>query len=236
MQVSSDKVIRLRKHHGWSQERLAQISGLSPRTIQRVEQGEPSSIETRLSLANAFNVTPSELDIDVPESSEASHGGLNYSGITGLILGIGLMAWQFFLPTAMFFDLVSVLLTVGLVIAMAAISLGLEQTVKTLLELRWVVLLPKPKSTLTDSLPNLQKLIFYCYSAGSLSTLVGVIAVLMTPASLKVNWPYPPKDEVAMGLGIAALTLLYGMMLAELVFRPLKHCIERLLIAHCCPR
>ena len=38
----------------WSQEQLAEISGLSVRTVQRIEQGEPSSIDIRRALARAF--------------------------------------------------------------------------------------------------------------------------------------------------------------------------------------
>lgn len=38
----------------WSQEQLGEISGLSSRTIQRVEEGKPSSIDTRRALARAF--------------------------------------------------------------------------------------------------------------------------------------------------------------------------------------
>lgn len=38
----------------WSQEQLAEISGLTARTIQRVEQGTPSSADTRRALASAF--------------------------------------------------------------------------------------------------------------------------------------------------------------------------------------
>lgn len=38
----------------WSQEQLAAISGLSVRTIQRIEQGLPASLDTRRALARAF--------------------------------------------------------------------------------------------------------------------------------------------------------------------------------------
>ncbi|MEK6787352.1 MAG: helix-turn-helix transcriptional regulator [Pseudomonadota bacterium] len=38
----------------WSQEQLAAISGLNVRTIQRVEQGLPASLDTRRALASAF--------------------------------------------------------------------------------------------------------------------------------------------------------------------------------------
>src|SRR5690349_22309244 len=38
----------------WSQEQLAEISGLNVRTIQRVEQGASASFDTRRALASAF--------------------------------------------------------------------------------------------------------------------------------------------------------------------------------------
>ena len=40
----------------WSQEQLADISGLTTRTIQRVEKSEPSSPDTRRALARAFGL------------------------------------------------------------------------------------------------------------------------------------------------------------------------------------
>ena len=45
----------------WSQEQLAEISGLSVRTIQRVEQSQPASLDTRRALARAFEFE----DVDV---------------------------------------------------------------------------------------------------------------------------------------------------------------------------
>ncbi|WP_299348528.1 helix-turn-helix domain-containing protein [uncultured Shimia sp.] len=39
---------------GWSQEQLATIAGLSPRTIQRIENGQTPGLETVKSLATAF--------------------------------------------------------------------------------------------------------------------------------------------------------------------------------------
>ncbi len=64
-----------RDMRGWSQEQLAGISGLSARTVQRVEQGVPSSLDARRALANAFGCE----DIDafnkpyvIPTSEEAA--------------------------------------------------------------------------------------------------------------------------------------------------------------------
>ncbi|MDN7599780.1 helix-turn-helix transcriptional regulator [Burkholderia gladioli] len=47
--------IRLfREGRQWSQEQLAEISGLSVRTVQRVERGLSASLDTRRALASAF--------------------------------------------------------------------------------------------------------------------------------------------------------------------------------------
>jgi transcriptional regulator with XRE-family HTH domain len=46
----------VRVMQGWTQEVLAELSGLQTRTIQRVEQGQPSSIDTRRALARAFGL------------------------------------------------------------------------------------------------------------------------------------------------------------------------------------
>lgn len=43
-----------RETRQWSQEQLAAISGLSVRTVQRVEQGLSASLDTRRALASAF--------------------------------------------------------------------------------------------------------------------------------------------------------------------------------------
>lgn len=44
----------LRDAKGWSQEQLAEISKLSSRTVQRVEEGLPSSVDTRRAIASAM--------------------------------------------------------------------------------------------------------------------------------------------------------------------------------------
>lgn len=49
-------VRQFRELRHWSQEQLAEISGLSVRTVQRVEQGDSASFDTRRALARAFDL------------------------------------------------------------------------------------------------------------------------------------------------------------------------------------
>jgi len=61
MKISSTKIRRLRSERGWSQEQLALASGLSLRTIQRVEAEGNASRETHVCLAATFEVVLAEL-------------------------------------------------------------------------------------------------------------------------------------------------------------------------------
>jgi transcriptional regulator with XRE-family HTH domain len=49
-------VRKLRLQRGWTQEHLAELTGLSVRSIQRLERGQSCSIETLNSLAAVFEV------------------------------------------------------------------------------------------------------------------------------------------------------------------------------------
>lgn len=63
-------VARLRKQRGWTQERLAEETGLSVRTIQRIEKGDDSSLETLGLVANALDISVNELFNDDEDSQK----------------------------------------------------------------------------------------------------------------------------------------------------------------------
>jgi transcriptional regulator with XRE-family HTH domain len=52
---------KLRLQRGWSQEQLAELSGLSVRTIQRLERGQTASVESLKALGAAFEIDFSDL-------------------------------------------------------------------------------------------------------------------------------------------------------------------------------
>jgi transcriptional regulator with XRE-family HTH domain len=58
-------VKKLRVERNWSQEQVATFSGLSVRTIQRVESGQSASLETLKSLASVFEVEISKLTEEI---------------------------------------------------------------------------------------------------------------------------------------------------------------------------
>ncbi|MDH2432609.1 2TM domain-containing protein [Pokkaliibacter sp. MBI-7] len=57
-------VRKLRLQRGWSQEQLAQLTGLSVRTIQRIERGQNPGLESLNALAAVFEVPLSQLQTE----------------------------------------------------------------------------------------------------------------------------------------------------------------------------
>lgn len=55
------KLKAMREAQGWSQEKLAEMAGLSTRTIQRIESGQRVGLESWLALAAVFEVTVQNL-------------------------------------------------------------------------------------------------------------------------------------------------------------------------------
>lgn len=65
-------VQKLRLKLGWSQQQLAEASGLSVRTIQRIEAGYPASTESLKSLAAVFEIDFSALNPEQAMKSSPS--------------------------------------------------------------------------------------------------------------------------------------------------------------------
>ncbi|MBU9812760.1 2TM domain-containing protein [Rahnella sp. C60] len=59
--MHQSKIRQLRISRAWSQEQLAELSSLSVRTVQRIENGEQASLETLGAIAAAFDIKVSEL-------------------------------------------------------------------------------------------------------------------------------------------------------------------------------
>jgi len=90
MKLSGAAVRQSRIERGWSQEQLAIASGLSLRTVQRVESEGLASLGTAASLAATFAVPLPQLQ-DMPAASEPVQSGIGvyttfYLGLAVLML------------------------------------------------------------------------------------------------------------------------------------------------------
>ena len=60
-------VRKLRLQRAWSQDQLAQLSGLSIRTIQRIERGQKAGLESMKALAAVFEIPLADLQQQEPD-------------------------------------------------------------------------------------------------------------------------------------------------------------------------
>ena len=61
---------KYRLQRGWSQDQLAEIAGLSVRTVQRIERGQTPGLESLKSLAAAFDISLDELKPETEMSNQ----------------------------------------------------------------------------------------------------------------------------------------------------------------------
>ena len=64
---------KMRLKRGWSQQQLADASGLSARTVQRIESGHPGSVESLKSIAAVFEVDFSTLTKEATMTIESAN-------------------------------------------------------------------------------------------------------------------------------------------------------------------
>ncbi|MGI9289115.1 MAG: helix-turn-helix domain-containing protein [Pseudomonadales bacterium] len=84
--MNTDLVRTLRVNKNWSQEDLAEASGISSRTIQRIENSAEASLETRRALANAFGIDAADLELKPSTQRAGAVRGAKW-GIGGATIG-----------------------------------------------------------------------------------------------------------------------------------------------------
>lgn len=66
--MNETRIVDLRTRRGWTQERLAEASGITVRTVQRLEAGSDASLDTLTRVAGALEVPVRDLFATVDES------------------------------------------------------------------------------------------------------------------------------------------------------------------------
>lgn len=90
MKINSKIVIELRKSKAWSQQHLSDISNLSLRTIQRVENNGTGSNETIQSLASAFDINVRELLVVSETASKKAPMSIKNKGVLATIVAMSM--------------------------------------------------------------------------------------------------------------------------------------------------
>jgi len=224
MIVSATKIVSLRKDRGWSQEKLATMSGVSQRTIQRVEKDGNCSLETKLALSSVFEISPVKLSN--AEQNEEANKIITYKtdwgGAFGLLI-LGLFAPIIILLTGTNgqWELASAIIVWGLTIVFAIMNFGAKTTYRFFDNTSWIVKSPSYVSGLNDMIALAQSIIKYAYT-------IGIIAMIVTSLTLAVHAPDKLNNKIEF-VTLVIRPLAHAVIFMELWIRPYKKKMERML-------
>ncbi len=213
--ISPERVKYYRKDNGWSQDVLARVSGLSLRTIQRVEKDGSSSVETQLALAAAFNVTQKVL---FPVSSNLEvhwKRKIIMQNLLAIIVVAGAIAMLVILGAQLssFIDWASVLYLVLFIYACTVVAFGAQGLIKSITGLRYLFSQDINTSPATQYLSAiLKKQIIFAYGGALIGLLIGSIAIHTNVSeSIVFHRAY----------AVNLLVLFYAAIFSEALLRPL---------------
>ncbi|WP_310646184.1 helix-turn-helix domain-containing protein [Limnohabitans sp.] len=105
---------KLRLQRGWSQQQLADLSGLSVRTIQRLEQGQVASTESLKSLAAVFEIDFSTLQEPDMNTATAPASSATFNADEALVFAQVRKLKGFYLHLAQYVFTLGLLLAINL--------------------------------------------------------------------------------------------------------------------------
>jgi len=223
MNVSTEKIIILRRERGWSQEKLAAIASVSERTIQRVEADGNCSLDTKMALASAFDISPVELGAEMELVTTPSVFKTSWAGALGLFI-LGLLAPIIILLTATngVWEMVSMGVVWGMTIILAIMNYGFKSTYRLFDNTSWIVKYPTYVSGLNIYIVQAQSVIQHAY-------IVGAVASLVYALTVAVHLPSETNNTLSF-ISYSIRPLIYSILFSELWFRPFKKRMEAMLI------
>jgi len=215
--ISSKKIKSLRLDNGWSQELLAKASGLSLRTVQRIEKEGGGSAETQIALAATFNISPKELfvvssTLDVNwKRKNIMQNFFAISVVIGVIVMLIKLAGGF--TSEFYFDGASALFLILFMYSATIISFGSHGLTKSILGLKYLFTNEISHTPASHFLAYiLNKQIYFIYGGAFIALLIGSISI-----HSKVSEAIIFHRAYAVNI----LVLLYAAVIAEGILRPL---------------
>jgi len=222
--ICVEKIKKLRQDNGWSQDLLAKASGLSLRTIQRVEKEGNASAETQLALAGTFNVSPQALFVISPTPDVNWKWRNIMQTAFGLSVIIGAIVMLIFLAGAidtinLYIDTASLLFLVLFMYGTTVIAFGSHGLIRSFTGLRYLFTNEIEATPASHYLARiLNKQINFMYGGAFIALLIGSIAI-------HSNISEPLIFHRAYAVNI--VVLFYAAIFAEGILRPLATKLEK---------
>lgn len=216
--ISGEKVKLHRNNKGWTQEVLAKASGLSLRTVQRLEREGGGSGETLQALAAALEVEVGALFFEYPNpQGRWTKEKIMHAGVAIFVL-FGAMGFLMILAgkAKMFWDVYSLLFALFFTYSATIVAFGVSGLFKSIKGLRYLFAEHIAPGRSVEQLVFIyKKQIQFCYAAGVIGVLVGCI-------SIHGNFDLIESDEVFhKAYAVNILLFLYCAMINEAILRPL---------------
>ena len=223
MNISPKQLITLREERGWSQEKLAAIASISERTVQRIERDGSCSLDTKMAIASAFEISPAELvnqsmDDDLLQFKVKTSWG----GEVGLfVVGLATPLIALLTATDGRWEVASFLAVCVGSIALTVMHYGLKSTYELFDNSSWIVRYPTYVNGLNKFIVQAKSVIEYTYIVGVVSTVVVALTIIVHVPS-KLN-------ELPDFIVVVIRPLFYSILFVELWFRPYKKKMESML-------
>ena len=218
MLLSTDKLKKLRSENGWSQEVLAKATGLSARTIQRIESDGKASAESTLAIASVFNLSPQSLMATSNEIEVNWTRRVIMKNLLALVVISGAIAMLVILAgsTELVIDVQFGLFLVLFLYAATIIAFGTGGMLKSLAGLKYLFtdeLVGGAQAKYLSVLYNSQ--VKFLYGGALVGLVIGAIAILGNIDTYD-NFIFQRASSVNL------IVLFYAALLAESIFRPLS--------------
>ncbi|MCI1831973.1 MAG: helix-turn-helix domain-containing protein [Bifidobacterium sp.] len=134
--MNTTAVADLRKRRGWTQERLASESGVTTRTIQRIEAGSGANLQTLSLLAGALEVDVQDLFSTLDDADKQRIADFDRGRIGQMRARSTWSSWYRKLAVFIF------ILAMVLLGSRLTLTLSLDHPLPTALTMLWVLLWP----------------------------------------------------------------------------------------------
>ncbi len=222
MLLDSNKLKHIRRDKGWSQELLAKASGLSLRTIQRIESEGKASAESVLSIASALELSPNRLHSSLDKLSVNWTRKMIMHGIIGLgfiSVAIG-MLFTLAGSAKIFIDWYSIGFLVAFVYAATIVAFGIDGLYRSFSGFKYLftheIIGGNPAKYLAKIY---QSQISFCYGAAAVAVFIG-------SAAIHGNFDLQDSTSLHRAYAVNILVLVYAAVFCEAVLRPLKVKLE----------
>ena len=216
--ISTSKLKTVRRDKGWSQDVLAKATGLSVRTIQRIEADGKASAESTLALASVFNLPPQALkatskEIEVNWTRKTIMKNLiallMISGAVGMLIILGASVKHYM-------DAASGLFLILFLYSATIATFGTSGMLKSLSGLKYLFTEEMVGGTQAKYLGELYgSQVKFLYGGSFIGLIIGSIAIL---GNIDTYDDFVFLRASAVNL----VVLFYAAVLSEGIFRPLS--------------